>query len=87
MEESIFLKEHMSHDEICFYYNIASVLINVGMSGGLPNVVIEAIASKVPVIATNVGATKDFVNSNTGILIDIDDQQALKLAILDIFNE
>jgi len=86
LEESVFLKEHMSHDEICFYYNIATVLINTGMSGGLPNVVIEAIASKLPVIATNVGATKDFINSDTGILIGINDQQALKLAIIDILT-
>ena len=89
LEESIFLKGHLSHDEICYYYNIASVLINVGPSGGLPNVIIESIASKLPVIATDAGATKDFVNekTGTGILIKGYDSATIKSAILRILED
>jgi glycosyltransferase involved in cell wall biosynthesis len=88
LKESVLLKGHMTHDEICYYYNIASILINAGASGGLPNVIIEAIASKLPVIATDTGATKDFVNENTrtGILIKDFQSETIELAILKILK-
>ncbi len=86
LHDSIILKSHMTHDEICFYYNIASVLINAGASGGLPNVVIEAIASKLPIIATDAGATKDFVNKKTGILIKDYSSDTIKSAVLRILQ-
>ena len=88
LKESILLKGHMTHDEICYYYNIASILINAGASSGLPNVIIEAIASKLPVIATDTGATKDFVNENTGTGILIKDfhSETIELAILKILK-
>jgi len=88
LHDSILLKEQMTHNEICYYYNIASVLLNPGASGGLPNVIIEAIASELPVIATDFGATKDFVNEEkgTGILIKNYDSQSIESAILRIMN-
>ncbi len=87
-EKSIFLKNYMNHDEICYYYNISSILINTGLAAGLPNVVIEAIASKLPIIAIDVGATKDFVNENlgTGVLLNNNDIISIESAILKILN-
>jgi glycosyltransferase involved in cell wall biosynthesis len=89
LHESILLKGQMTHNEICYYYNIASVLLNPGASGGLPNVIIEAIASELPVIATDVGATKDVVNEEkgTGILIKNYDSKSIESAILKILNK
>lgn len=88
LKESIVLKGHMTHDEICYYYNIASILINAGVSGGLPNVIIEAIASKLPIIATDAGAARDFVNENTGtgILIKDFESVTIEAAILKILK-
>jgi len=88
LQESILLKGQMTHNEICYYYNIASVLLNPGASGGLPNVVIEAIASQLPIIATDFGATRDFVNEekHTGILIKNYDSQSIESAILRIMK-
>jgi glycosyltransferase involved in cell wall biosynthesis len=87
-EKSIFLKNYMPHDEICYYYNISSILMNTGLAAGLPNVVIEAIASKLPTIAIDVGATKDVVNENlgTGILLNNNDMISMESAILKILN-
>jgi len=88
LHNSILLKGQMTHNEICYYYNIASVLLNPGAAGGLPNVIIEAIASELPVIATDFGATRDFVNGkkHTGILIKNYDSQSIESAILKIMN-
>ncbi|MGY5146776.1 MAG: glycosyltransferase family 4 protein [Candidatus Nitrosopumilus sp. bin_7KS] len=89
LQKEILLNNHMNHNEICYYYNISSVLINAGGSGGLPNVVIEAIASKLPIVATDAGATKDFVNKKigTGILIENNQSKNIKLAILEILEK
>ena len=89
LHNSILLKGQMTHNEICYYYNIASVLLNPGAAGGLPNVIIEAIASELPVIATDVGATKDVVNEEkgTGILIKNYDSKSIESAILKILNK
>ena len=88
LQESVLLKGQMTHNEICYYYNIASILLNLGASGGLPNVIIEAIASELPIIATDFGATRDFVNEekHTGILIKNYDSQLIESAILRIMK-
>jgi glycosyltransferase involved in cell wall biosynthesis len=89
LHDSILFKGQMTHNEICYYYNIASILINATVnSGGLPNVIIEAIASGVPVIATDFGAARDFVNEkkHTGILIKNYDSKSIELAISKILN-
>lgn len=47
-------------------------------------VYVEAMASGLPVIATRCGGPEDFVNENNGILIDVDDKEALKSAIVTL---
>ena len=88
IEEKIFLKGRLTHDQTCFYYNIASAVINIGMSGGLANVIMESLASHTPIIATNVGATKEYVNDElqNGILIEPSNQNQLKNAIKKILE-
>jgi glycosyltransferase involved in cell wall biosynthesis len=44
-------------------------IIVIGTHQGCPNVVLEAMASKVSVIANSSGGTKELVNENTGILL------------------
>jgi glycosyltransferase involved in cell wall biosynthesis len=90
LHESVILKGQMTHNEICYYYNIASILINATVnSGGLPNVIIEAIASELPVITTDFGAARDFVSEekHTGILIKNYDSKSIESAILRILNK
>lgn len=52
------------------FYNIADMLILPSYSEGAPNVVLEAFAAKVPVIASNVGGIPSIVSTNhSGLLI------------------
>ena len=50
--------------------------------------IIEAIASKLPIIATNVGASKDYVGEkfNNGILINSTNELELEKAIIEIIE-
>ncbi len=44
---------------------------------GMPNVVIEAMASRVPVVATDVGGVGELLNENTGVLVRPGDSKIL----------
>jgi len=54
---------------------------------GLPQVILQALAMEVPVIATDVGSVAEVViNNRTGILIPPKDHNAIKKAILNIYQ-
>jgi glycosyltransferase involved in cell wall biosynthesis len=88
LENYVILPGRLTHEITCYYYNISSVLLNIGASGGLANVIIEAIASKLPIIAINVGASKDYVGGkfNNGILINSTNELELEKAIIEIIE-
>ncbi|RZD44286.1 MAG: hypothetical protein CXT78_06815 [Thaumarchaeota archaeon] len=88
LENSILLKGRCSHNEISIHYNASSILFHIGTSGGLPNVIIEGIASGLPIIASYNGANEDFVNEKlgTGILIQPGNKSQLKDAIFMILK-
>ena len=88
LKERVYLKGRLSHNEICYYYNAGSILFHIGVSGGLPNVVIEGIASGIPIIASENNANNDFVKEElkTGIIIKPDDRNELKNSIKKIIE-
>lgn len=87
--DSVEMKGRLSHEVICYYYNISSILFHVGPSGGVPNTIMEAITSGLPVIASDSSpGNKDLINekNGTGILIKLNDKLGLEKAILRILN-
>ncbi|MDR2406879.1 MAG: glycosyltransferase, partial [Bacteroidales bacterium] len=62
------------------YLAIADVYVSSAHREGLPLSVLEAIAAKLPIIATDVGGIRDLVREN-GILIADDDEDGLYLAM------
>jgi len=59
----------------------ADVLTLPSWSEGYPNVVVEAIACGRPVVATDVGGTREIVDAHSGILIPPRDADALEHAL------
>lgn len=49
------------HDEVARWMNLADVLCLTSRSEGMPNVVIEALVSGLPVVVTDVGASRELV--------------------------
>ncbi len=64
------------------WMNAADVLVLPSFSEGRPNVVLEAQASGLPVIATRVGGTPELIrDGQTGLLVDSGDPEQLAQAI------
>lgn len=77
-----------SHEELKTIYASADVLVvpsisdNKGAQEGLPTVILEAFAAKLPVVATNTGGISDIVVSEkTGILISQKNEGDIKNAV------
>ncbi len=65
----------------------ADVFVNPSLTEGMPNTVLEAMASGLPVVATDVGATSDLVNhEQTGLLVPAGDVEALAQAIARLYD-
>lgn len=61
VSNSIILLGEIPNKEVMNYYKIADLFINPSYSEGFPRVIIEAMACGLPIIATDVGGTKDIV--------------------------
>ena len=88
LEDKIILEGRLPHDKIAYYYNASSILFHIGISGGLPNVIVEGVASKIPIIASKNNANTDFVNEKlgTGIIINSNNNEELKISIKKIID-
>ena len=68
--EAVFTGQ-MAHEAVFEYYKTHPVdlFINMSSSEGIPVSVIEAISFDIPCIATDVGATREVVTAETGMLV------------------
>ncbi|RNC69649.1 MAG: glycosyltransferase family 1 protein [Desulfuromonadales bacterium] len=75
-------------DEIELYYRAADLFILPSYSEGMPNVILEAMASGLPCVATRVSGVTDLVQeAETGYTFTPGDAQSLKEALLMTLND
>jgi glycosyltransferase involved in cell wall biosynthesis len=75
-------------DDINPYYSIADVFLLPSHSEGCPNVLLEAMAARVPVVATAVGGVPEVVTSGRdGILVKKHDTGGLAYATAQILRD
>ena len=72
--------------EVARWIAAADVLTLPSWSEGYPNVVVEAIACGRPVVATDVGGTREIVDASSGILVPPRDVDALAEALSRALN-
>ncbi len=64
--------------DVAAYYRTADILVLTSDWEGTPNVVLEAMASGVPVVATKVGGVPDIIqHGRTGFLAGVEDENAI----------
>lgn len=87
-EDRIFLPGVVPNQRVADYMRAADVLIHPSHAEGLPNVVLEAMAAGLPVIATAVGGTPEVVvHGKTGFLIGVNDAKALRNSLRAILDD
>jgi glycosyltransferase involved in cell wall biosynthesis len=75
-------------DNIPEIYSFSDAAVLSSWSEGLPQSLLQAMASGVPVIATRVGGVPEIViNEETGILVDAGDHEALAEGIVRILRD
>lgn len=78
------------HDAVMAYYckNSVNLFVNTSSSEGLPVSIMEVLSFGIPVVATDVGGTREIVNSITGNLLSSDfTAEALAQVILRYINQ
>lgn len=71
-----------SHEEIPFWMNACDALCLPSLNEGLPNVVLEALACGIPVVASRVGGVPEIVRDGVnGVLVPPGDAKALTAAL------
>jgi glycosyltransferase involved in cell wall biosynthesis len=84
MQRNLRLTGFVSDRDLPFYYNVADLFALPSKSGeGLPLVALEAMATGLPVIATNVGGTSEVINEAYGKLVPPNSPNSLAEAILE----
>jgi len=63
------------------WFSIADVLVLPSRSEGRPNVVLEAMAAGVPVVATDIPGTRELVQEGAGFLFPVGDPRALASSV------
>jgi glycosyltransferase involved in cell wall biosynthesis len=79
------IKRQVPYEDLPKYYAIADVFVLPSVSEALGVVLLEAMASGVPIVATNVGGITDIViHEYNGLLVRPHDSQGLAEAILKV---
>ena len=74
-------------EDIERYYQVADLFVLPSTNEGMPNVVLEAMASGLPCVATKVSGTKELVrDGETGYTFEVGDPTSLRQAVFKILN-
>ncbi|MBV9468814.1 MAG: glycosyltransferase family 4 protein, partial [Abitibacteriaceae bacterium] len=69
----------------CFV--LPAIIAHDGDRDGLPNVLLEAAASGLPLVSTNTGGITDFLDASTGRLCPAGNAEALAATLLQVFQD
>lgn len=87
VEEHIRFYGYVDHADLPRYYLDADIFVLPSLAEGMPNVVLEAMGSGLPVVATRVAGSEELVqDEKNGFLVDSKDVEALAQALITLIN-
>ena len=85
---SVCFTGRLDHEQVAALYREADVMVNPSRADNMPNSVLEALASGLPVVSTRVGGVPHIVRDGaSALLVDVGDWQAMTDAILRILRD
>jgi teichuronic acid biosynthesis glycosyltransferase TuaC len=81
LENRLIVTGGLLPQEVAEWISASDLLTLPSWSEGYPNVLVEALACGRPVVATDVGGTREIVNASNGLLIPARDADALQAAL------
>ena len=88
LETRVLFKGFVSHDDMPKYLKACDIFIRPSLSEGFGNSFVEAMAAKLPVIATPVGGITDFLFENkTGYFCQPENPESIVDAVNQIIND
>jgi glycosyltransferase involved in cell wall biosynthesis len=76
----------MPHNDLLMQYSAYSLLLSTSVSETFGLSVAEAIAHGTPVVGTDSGGVRDFVNEGNGLVVDIRDVDGIVDAIIKVIS-
>ena len=87
LQNSVIFTGRVDNNDMAALYQKADIMINPSLADNMPISVLEALASGVPVVSTNVGGVPFLVkHDNTALLVPAQDPAAMANAILLLLN-
>ena len=88
IEDNVIFTGYINNKELVYFYAIADVFVNPSFMEISPLAVREAIAMRLPVVATNVGGTSEYIRKNLdGLLVPPGNKDLLFKAIINILSK
>jgi glycosyltransferase involved in cell wall biosynthesis len=88
LEDRVTLNGEASPDEVAAKLGSADVFLHPSLSEGLPNVILEGMASGLPIVATDVGGTGEAVRDDVeGLLVPPRDAHAIAAALARLWRD
>lgn len=88
LQEYVSFVGRVPHEKVPYYLRAADVFVLYSGYEGLPHVVLEAMATGVPVILSDKGGNREVVEDGVnGLLVPIGNQEKLKEAILRVLQD
>jgi glycosyltransferase involved in cell wall biosynthesis len=68
-------------------YACANIFVNPSRHEGMPNALLEAMASGLPALATRIAGNEELITEQTGLLVPAEDTQALREALRKLLSD
>lgn len=79
---------HLDNEHVPVEFDKADIFLNTSRNDGLPTALLEASASGLPIVTTNVGGIPDMMeNGKQGIIVPLDDMDALCREIVGLIRD
>jgi glycosyltransferase involved in cell wall biosynthesis len=86
--EAVMFTGRLDNEDIATLYRAADLLLNPSRVDNMPNSLLEAMASGVPIVSTNVGGIPHLVrDGETALLVSPNDPAAMAAAALSVLND